>query len=72
MKKLTIREASETFGVSRQAIQQAIDRGSLPAEKIISIGSKFGFVYLIRRADLDRYFERRVKSYGPKRIQQRV
>lgn len=43
---VTVSEAAETLGLTRQAILRRIQRGRLPAQK-------FGPVWMIRRADLD-------------------
>jgi len=52
MRLLTIREAAELAGVSRQAIEQAIARGILPAETVQVDATR------LRRADVLRYARR--------------
>ena len=55
---MTVTQAAEALGISRTAVLQAIDRGSIPAER-------FGPIYMLRCADVEVYREQRPWSRKP-------
>lgn len=59
--RLTVRQAADTIGVSRQAIERFILARRLPATKIDQ--GSFSF-WLIRRGDLDHYVVNRRTAFS--------
>ena len=55
---MTVPEAAEALGVSRIAVLQAIYHQALPA-------TKFGPVYMLKRADVEAYRARRPWTVKP-------
>jgi excisionase family DNA binding protein len=60
---LTTQQAAEALGISQKGVLKAIERGTLKAQKF---GSERRGVYLIERADVERY-DRERKIGRPKK-----
>lgn len=56
--KITMTQAAREYGVSRQAIMQAIQSGRLKAIKVESPLVATGWLYMFQRKDFERAFKK--------------